>query len=113
MQRRLRITLAVVAATGALALGAGTAAADPLGDILGGANSNSPTASSSDRGDNSDADSSDNNGNSNASDGTDGDDGNEGGADGRDGSDDTNTSIAPNSEDHHNKVGDDSGSDDN
>ena len=75
MQRRLRITLAIVAATGALALGAGTAAADPLGNILGGDNSNNPTASSSDRGDNSDADSRDNNGNSNGTDGTDGDDG--------------------------------------
>jgi hypothetical protein len=105
MQRRLRIALAIVAATGALALGAGTAAADPISDILGGANSNNPTSDSqSDNGGRSDAD---NNGNSYGEDGTDGKDGDEGGADGKDGDDDTNTSIAPRSDGHS-----DSGSDD-
>jgi hypothetical protein len=102
MQRRLRITLAIVAATGALALGAGTAAADPLGDILGGTNANTPSSDSH-------SDKADTNGNSYGEDGEDGQDGNEGGADGRDGADDTNTSI----DGHHDKTTkDDSGSDD-
>jgi len=49
MQRRLRIALAVTAAAGAALLGAGTAYADPITDILGGGTSQvSPTDESGD-----------------------------------------------------------------
>jgi hypothetical protein len=86
MQRRLCTTLAVVAATGALALGAGTAFADstPLGlGLLGG--SNSPSSSDSNNG-SADSDSgTDGNGNATGTDGADGDSGSDGGADGADG----------------------------